>query len=202
LQSVRDAFPETSWPELGAAVERGGEALSVLMTDEVLSAQPPPRLYALATELLAAERMSDADRVLDRALALDPGSFRLHFLSAAIGFQSLRIGSGDRHTWLAKTLHHLEVAVALRPRSGFVRAMLATALAINERYEDSVTCMDAATALEPDNPLVWLLKARFYSYAPDPQPGIEACRRALELDPELDDARALMAELEARVKKQ
>jgi len=205
VQAVLDSFPDTTWPELSAAVahdQDSADALTALATDEVLSTQSPAHLYALATELFSAARLSDADRVIDRALTLDPGSFRLHFMSAAIGFQSARIESPDRHERLAKTLDQMKIAVALRPRSGFVRSMLAAALALNERYRESAECMDAATALEPKNPVVWLLKARFYSYAPDKQPGIDACRRALELDPDLEDARTLLGELQGQVKRQ
>ena len=88
------------------------------------------------------------------------------------------------------------------PPQDVVHYVGAAALALNERYRESAECMDAATALEPKNPVVWLLKARFYSYAPDKQPGIDACRRALELDPDLDAAHTLLDELQGRVKRQ
>ena len=55
--------------------------------------------------------------------------------------------------------HHIGVAVALRPRSGFVRAMLATALALQKRYREGAEQMDIATQLEPASALVWLLRA-------------------------------------------
>jgi tetratricopeptide (TPR) repeat protein len=135
-------------------------------------------------------------------LRSDPGSFRLHFLSAALGFMRMQQGAAADPAQTqqvgAELLHHIQVAVALRPRSAFVRAMEAMALAINRRYEEAVDCMDAAVALEPDNALIWLFKARFYTYAPDPGPGIEACDRALAIDPNLGAVRELKAQLEAR----
>jgi predicted Zn-dependent protease len=95
----------------------------------------------------------------------------------------------------------MQVAVALRPRSGFVRAMQANALAVNGSFEEAIHCMDVATELEPKNALVWLFRARFYGYTPWPERGVEACKKALELDPNIGGARKLMAELEAMTKK-
>jgi hypothetical protein len=60
--------------------------------------------------------------------------------------------------------------------------------------------MDVATELEPTNAFVWLFEARFYSYTPWPARGVEACNKALDLDPSLSGARELLAELEAKSK--
>jgi predicted Zn-dependent protease len=58
-----------------------------------------------------------------------------------------------------RLLQQMDIAVALRPRSGFVRAMKANAFALNGRFEDAVRCMDVATEIEPRNAVVWFLRA-------------------------------------------
>jgi Tfp pilus assembly protein PilF len=79
--------------------------------------------------------------------------------------------------------------------------MQANALALNGRYLDAIHSMDVATELEPRNAVVWLFRARFYGYTPMPERGVEACRKALEIDPALPGAKKLLEELEAKTKK-
>jgi tetratricopeptide (TPR) repeat protein len=174
-----------------------------LLSEDVLATKSSEQIDALAGSLVTLpNRVDDAVRVIERGLEADPGSFRLHYLAGALGFMQVKaVGEIDEATAdkaMHDLLHHIQVATALRPKSAFVRAMLAMALAINRRFEEAVQCIDAATALEPDNALIWLFKARFYSYSPDPRPGVEACRRALSIDPKLGGVNELMQQLQAR----
>ncbi|MFN0241440.1 MAG: protein kinase domain-containing protein [Planctomycetota bacterium] len=209
VAQARDAFPEVRWPALETAVARWEseqvDEFGSLLAEDVLATKSPDQLYELAAKLLLnPARLGDATAVLERALERAPGSFRLHFLISALGFMQVaeaRARDPESANALgAKLLHHMQVAVALRPRSGFVRAMLANAFAVNTRYVEAMHCMDDATELEPDNALVWLFRARFYSYTPSPEVGVAACKQALALEPNLDGAKKLLAELEARVK--
>ncbi len=204
------SIPEAAWPELEAAKDKwrndGIDTFDSLLTEEVLATRSTAHIDELAGALVTIPvRVQDAQRLIERTLRDDPGSFRLHYLAAALGFMQVtrNPGSRDRAAIDAQhnLLHHIQVAVALRPKSGFVRAMQASALAMNQRYVEATQCIDAATALEPKNALIWLFKARFYNYGPDPAPGIEACQKALELDPDLGGVRELMQELEAKSKR-
>ncbi len=207
--AVLAAFPEASWAELAVAEERwsaeGVDVFDALVTDEALAGKSSEELYRVAGALLLVPgRLDDAGRVLERALERDPGSFRVHFLVGALEFmrvaETMANGPDASRPAAEKLLHHMSVAVALRPRSGFVRAMLANAFATNQRYDEAQRTMDEATDLEPENALVWFLRARFYGFTPSPQVGVEACKKALELDPTLGGAAELLAELEAKVK--
>jgi predicted Zn-dependent protease len=80
--------------------------------------------------------------------------------------------------------------------------MKANALALNTRYEEAGRCMDEATSLEPRNALVWMFRARYYGFTPRPDLGVDACRKALEIDPNLPGGKKLLAELEAKAKKE
>ncbi len=203
---VLEAFPGVSWPELDAARERWRKEhvddFAPLLADDVLSARSSVQLLEIAGALLGVPgHLADSRRIIERVLASDPGSFRLHYLAAAIGFmqaaQNPRDDSEPARAQRRELVHQMEIAVALRPRSGFVRAMFANALAVSGDIDNAVRTMDMATELDPKNALVWLYKARFYSYSPYVQPGIEACDRALALDPTLGGVRELKAQLEA-----
>jgi tetratricopeptide (TPR) repeat protein len=210
VKSVLETFPGTRWPELEAAEElwtkSGVDEFGPLLEESVLAGKSPDQMYALAGELLEIPaRLGDAQRIIEESLEIDPGSFRLHFLASALGFMQVMKAQESKpepdRALTAKLLHHMQVAVALRPRSGFVRAMQANALAVNGSVEEAIHCMDVATELEPKNALVWLFRARFYGYTPWPERGVEACKKALELDPGIGGARKLMDELEAKTKK-
>jgi len=86
-----------------------------------------------------------------------------------------------------------------RPRSGFARAMLANALALNGNYPESMRGIEESTELEPDNAVVWMFKARYFTHTPWPEHGIEACLKALQLDSGIGGARELLEQLEAKL---
>jgi predicted Zn-dependent protease len=210
LLALMKRLPDFGWPELERAERRWEtehvDEFAELLTESSLAGKSTEELSDLAGALLSiGNRDSYASSVLDRALERDPSSFRLHFLAGALRFKAammVRMSDPEAYRRLAaEIVHHMEVAVALRPRSGFVRAMLANAMAISERYPESARLIEEATELEPDNALVWLIKARFYGYSPFPDRGVQACKRALELDPDLGGARELLAELESKVKR-
>jgi len=209
MLALLEALPETGWPELEEAARKWNEEqvddFDRFLTEVSLEGKSANQLTHLAGELLVVDgRVFDALVVLERAVQSEPGSFRLHFLVGAFGFMSAaQVRETDPDAFkarAAKVVHHMQVAAALRPRSGFVRAMLANAWAMSGSYLESGRCIEEATDLEPDNALVWLFKARYYSYTPVPERGVEACKKALELDPDLAGAHELLAELEAMVK--
>jgi tetratricopeptide (TPR) repeat protein len=77
--------------------------------------------------------------------------------------------------------------------------MLANALAVNGNYPESMRCIQEATDLEPDNALVWMFKAQYFGHTSFPERGIEACLKAIQLDPDIRGARELLEQLEAKM---
>jgi serine/threonine-protein kinase len=203
------ALPRKPWPELEHAERRWAEAkvdeFDALLTDEVLQRQGIDELSHLADALFAVDnRLPSVERVLEYALRKDPSSFRFHFLAGSLGFMSaFPVKEKDPKEFearVAKILHHMQVAVTLRPRSGFMRAMLASALAMKGDYPESMRYIEEATELEPKNAVVWLFKARWYGYAQMWDRSMAACKTALELDPNLVGAREMLADLELKTK--
>ncbi len=203
------SMPRTPWPELERTVRLWEEAkvdeFDALLTDDALATRDIDELSHLADALFAVDgRLPAVQRVLEYALRKDPGSFRFHFLAGSLGFMSaFGVKEEDPKEFdarIAKILHHMQVAVTLRPRSGFMRAMLASALAMKGDYPESMRYIEEATELEPKNAVVWLFKARWYGYAQMWDRSMAACKTALELDPNLAGAREMLAEIESKAK--
>jgi tetratricopeptide (TPR) repeat protein len=210
IVAVLASMPRNPWSELDRAVRMWEEAkvdeFDALLTDEALETKGVDELSHLADALFAVDgRLPSVQRVLEYALRKDPGSFRFHFLAGSLGFISaFEAKQQDPQAFearIAKILHHMQVAVTLRPRSGFMRAMLASALAMKGDYPESMRYIEEATELEPKNAVVWLFKARWYSYAQMWDRSMAACKTALELDPNLGGAREMLAEIELKAKK-
>jgi predicted Zn-dependent protease len=88
--------------------------------------------------------------------------------------------------------HHFSIARSLRPRSGIVHAILGITLALKRRYREAQEMIEAATALEPDSTIIWMMAADFYSRGRQPGKAAAAARKALELDPSLRRARQIL----------
>jgi hypothetical protein len=72
-----------------------------------------------------------------------------------------------------QAVEHLQAAVALRPRSGLARGALASAQAVlavitgdQSAFAQIVALMQSATDVDPDNEIVWFLRAEFLRRAP------------------------------------
>jgi cytochrome c-type biogenesis protein CcmH/NrfG len=74
--------------------------------------------------------------------------------------------------------------------------LLGVGLALQRDYRRAFELVQKATRLEPDNALIWLLAADFFSRGPAKAQAIEAARKALALDPDLVRAQELLKSLE------
>jgi tetratricopeptide (TPR) repeat protein len=151
-------------------------------------------------------READGLALIDRALLAKPDSFALHYQRAGMSMGRAAVG-GTPATSLpaAQTaVEHFRAAVALRPRSGLARAALAGSLALRAflagdyaGFAPAWAIMATATEVEPNNALVWFLRADFLRRTPQREDDAKAaCRRALALEPGLVPAQNLLRELE------
>jgi Tfp pilus assembly protein PilF len=136
---------------------------------------------------------------------MQPDSYKLHFMYGGITLNLAARQQGLEAERLARTsVMHLQAAVALRPRSGLARAVMAAAqavLAIAAEDQGGLRTawltMESATRVDPDNPIVWFFRADFLRRSPGRNAqAIAACKKALELDPGFAPAQELLAELE------
>jgi tetratricopeptide (TPR) repeat protein len=144
-------------------------------------------------------------RLLDRALLLKPDSFAIHFMRAGMCMQRLPpdLAGEQARSFAEQAVEHLQAAVALRPRSGLARGALASAQAVlavitrdQGAFAQIVSLMQSATDVDPDNEIVWFLRAEFLRRAPQGRKGaIAACRKSLELEPGFLPAKALLETL-------
>jgi tetratricopeptide (TPR) repeat protein len=143
--------------------------------------------------------------LIDRAILRRPDSFALHYQRAGLSMgRADALGAGPEALALVRlAVEHLRAAVALRPRSGLARAVMAGAIAYRAHlggdgrgFKQAWAMMSTATEVEPDSALVWFLKADFLRRMPDSEPAaLEACRKALQLEPGLVPAMRLAQEL-------
>jgi tetratricopeptide (TPR) repeat protein len=139
--------------------------------------------------------------LIDRAIRIHPDSFDLHFARGGLSLSAARDGGPDKSEKLAKAIHHLQVAVALRPDAALVHGALGSAHALAGEYAEARSGIENAVRLGPKDALAWFMKGRFHSEDPEPaarQEAILALRKSIDLDPKLDPAREILASLEAR----
>jgi serine/threonine protein kinase len=152
------------------------------------------------------ERTAQWQSVLDRAILSKPDSYKLQFMRGGITLGvAAREPTGLEAERLARTaIVHLQVAIALRPRSGLARSCLAAAQAVlaiasgdRSGFQTAWRTMESATAVDPDNAIVWYYRADFLRRSPGGKAqAIEACKKALALDPSFTPAQELLDELD------
>lgn len=177
-----------------------------LLTQKATAKYDAELLTEIARVLFPVQGREDSVfRLLDRALLKRPDSYPTHFMRGglAIRLAARDLSSSDCERLLQDSAKHFEIAMALRPRSGLTRSCFASAQALisyvtkNESgFAISREALQAATEVEPDNELVWFYKADFLRHDPRMrEPAIEACKKALALQPEFTPAQKLLAEL-------
>jgi tetratricopeptide (TPR) repeat protein/predicted Ser/Thr protein kinase len=191
---------------IGVWYREARDEFESLLAPEKLGALSADQLVEVSGLLQGVPARADLSlQLLDRALVQQPDSFAVNFQRAG-----LAMGMG----WNAElpamsvkaaqtAVEHARAAVALRPRSGLARALLSGALAMRTfrsndptGYEASWQMMESATACEPENGLVWFLRADYLRRVPGASDGAKAaCKKALELEPGLLPAQSLLTEL-------
>ncbi len=176
--------------------ETGEDTFGPMLTDDALRARSAEDLFHLAGALFGVKsRFDEGERLLDLTIRRRPDSYLAQFVRGAIALKHVADGPAARAAGAAVSLEHLQVAVALRPRSGLARGLLAAALAVSGRSLEAVEAIEASTELEPDSALVWFSKARFYNFGQMARKAAAACQRALQIDPSFGPARVLLDQI-------
>ena len=127
-------------------------------------------------------RMADeAIPLLERAIALDPGSALPYAVLALAETQKFR--NGDGRQWLEHAAETAEKATGINPDS--VQVLLASGLVdqLSGRYEQAVFAISRAVTLDPGNPTVWRLLAETYQLEGRDEEAVQTYRKAIESEP-------------------
>lgn len=137
-----------------ALVRRDFDAAAAAMERALEEVQPAdePRLMFLARLYATLGREEDFDRVVDRALALDPDNG-----SALLALASRLVQRG--RPYQAERLFRR--LTALNPGSGEAWRGLADALAVSSQTAQAVAAIEAARRLDPTDPHLLILHTRY-----------------------------------------
>jgi serine/threonine protein kinase len=178
-----------------AELEKTGEdRFSRFLEEASLAKRTPSEIGQLGVILLdVPDRFEQGRTLIDRAIDLEPDSFWMRFMRGGLGFMAMREQQDPKA--MDKARLDFAVASALRPKSGLARAMYAVALVFTGDYQAAFANMERATEIEPGSAFVWAIAAEFYAKSPSKNKAIEAARKALEIDPTIGRARAILKAL-------
>ncbi|MEM1091373.1 MAG: tetratricopeptide repeat protein [Pseudomonadota bacterium] len=200
-------------PRLAAAHAELGQILladrdfdaAVRYLEEALSLQPTAS--ALRTPLAMAYRASgNADRAAELlsqrgtrdVVLLDPLNERLMSNSRSFNyFMSLGVAAAEAGD-LAQGIRYLQTSRDIAPDNPNVQVTLARLLEVDGQLAPAMQAAEAALAARPDYPLALEQRGVLLEMTGDWQAAALLYERALELNPELSDARLLLANAQMR----
>jgi serine/threonine protein kinase len=182
------------------------DEFEALLTEAALARLDPYQLAQVGSMLFTNPgRFAQGEDLIDRAILAQPDSFKLHYMRGGMAMSAAaRNREGPDAERLARTaVMHFKAAVALRPRSGVARASLAGAQAMlalvtnqHQGFQTSWRTMESATRVDPQSAMTWFFRGDYLRHTPGGKPrAIEACNKALELDPGFAPARKLLEQL-------
>jgi predicted O-linked N-acetylglucosamine transferase (SPINDLY family) len=143
---------ETAYETMWQRAERGEppRALSSLAPEKAVADPPSPtdpgQVRSLLSEAVAlhqAGRLSEAEDLYRRVLAIDPRQFDGRHLLGLVQYQR-----GD----CAEAIRQFDLALAIKPDAAAAYNSRAAALNGLKRFEEAVACCERALALKPDFP--------------------------------------------------
>jgi adenylate cyclase len=130
------------------------------------------------------EDNAEAQRLLDRAIALDPNYAHAHAWKACVLGQSWGYGwSTDPETTFKTVAGELEIALALDDNDSDVHRILAALNLMREDHEKAAHHQERALALNPNYDLVVVQQGELLTWLGRPEEGIDWIKKAMRLNP-------------------
>ena len=130
------------------------------------------------------EDNAEAQRLLDRALALDPNYAHAHAWKACVLGQSWIYGwSADSEATLQQVVAELEIALALDDNDSDVHRILAAVNLTRDDHDKAAYHQERALALNPNYDLVVVQQGELLTWLGRPEEGIDWIRKAMRLNP-------------------
>ena len=144
--------------------------------------------YVLAAKVMhhrsAREDNEAAQRLLDRAIALDAGYAHAHAWKACVLGQSWVYGwCTDRDAAFRKIADELEIALALDDNDSDVHRILAAVNLVRDDHDKAAYHQERALALNPNYDLVVVQQGELLTWLGRPEEGIGWIKRAMRLNP-------------------
>jgi adenylate cyclase len=144
--------------------------------------------YVLTGKVLhhrsAREDNLEAQRMLDRAIALDPKYAHAHAWKACVLGQGWVYGwCDDRDATIAEVGEELQIALALDDNDSDVHRILAAWNLVQRNYDQAAFHQERALSLNPNNDLIVVQQGELLTWLGRPEEGIDWIKRAMQLNP-------------------
>ena len=127
---------------------------------------------------------AEAQRLLDRALTLDPGYAHAHAWKACVLGQTYANGwSTDREATLRHLGEELEIALGLDDNDSDVHRILAALNMIRDDLDKATYHQERALALNPNYDLIVVQQGELLTCLGRPEEGIDWIKKAMRLNP-------------------
>ena len=144
--------------------------------------------YVLAGKVLhhrsTREDNAEAQRLLDRAIALDPNYAHAHAWKACVLGQTWVYGwCADRDATFEQVAAELEIALALDDNDSDVHRILAALNLNRDDHDKAAYHQERALALNPNYDLIVVQQGELLTWLGRPEEGIDWIRKAMRLNP-------------------
>jgi adenylate cyclase len=130
------------------------------------------------------EDNAEAQRLLDRAIALDPNYAHAHAWKGCVLGQEWTYGwCADRDTTFQKMAAELEIALALDDNDSDVHRILAALNLNRDEHDKAAYHQERALALNPNYDLVVVQQGELLTWLGRPEEGIDWITKAMRLNP-------------------
>jgi adenylate cyclase len=130
------------------------------------------------------EDNAEAQRMLDRAIALDPKYAHAHAWRACVLAQTWVNNwcEDRRHTW-KQVVDEAHIALALDDNDSDVHRVLAAVNLAHDEHEKAKYHQERALSLNPNNDLILVQQGELLTWLGRPEDGMEWIRKAMRLNP-------------------
>jgi adenylate cyclase len=130
------------------------------------------------------EDNAEAQRVLERAIALDPKYAHAHAWLACVLGQGWTYGwCADRDATWQRVGEELQIALALDENDSDVHRILAAVNLVRGDHDRAMYHQERALGLNPNNDLIVVQQGELLTWLGRPEDGIEWIRKAMRLNP-------------------